>query len=171
MICAFVLIVLLVAFIYDAEPMLNRWFVKKVIVNCEHNPYLHRWYVFKTARVTLFVHKFVRSDEDRALHDHPWAFLVIPLWRGYIEHSDRLMKYEWPGCDRRFPVINRVLPFIGTRYRNFHYRHRVELLKDSAGSDLPAWSIFFHFERVKDWGYWTKAGFILHSKWWSDLCE
>jgi hypothetical protein len=30
----------------------------------------------------------VRSDEDRALHDHPWSFLVIPIWGGYIEHSD-----------------------------------------------------------------------------------
>src|SRR5688500_17625240 len=59
----------------------------KVIVNCARDPYLVRWYLFRSGPVSIFIHKFVRSDEDRALHDHPWAFLVIPIWRGYIEHS------------------------------------------------------------------------------------
>ncbi len=68
--------------------VLDRLFEKKVIVNCAHDPYLHRWYVLRSERIGLFIHKFVRSDEDRALHDHPWSFIVIPLWGGYIEHSD-----------------------------------------------------------------------------------
>lgn len=171
MFIALLVLVLLTAFIYDAELMLDQWFKKMVIVNCEHQPYLHRWYVFKTKRITLFVHKFVRSDEDRALHDHPWAFLVIPIWRGYTEHSDRLVRYERAGDARRFPVINRVLPFLGTRYRDFFYRHRVELKRDARGEPLPAWSIFFHFTRRREWGYWLPSGFMLHNQWWSNLCE
>ncbi len=70
------------------ESILNRLFKKKVIHNCEAQPYLHRWFLYRSARFGIFIHRFVRSDEDRCLHDHPWPFLVIPLWRGYIEHSE-----------------------------------------------------------------------------------
>lgn len=137
--------------------ILNRILKKKVIVNCDRDPYLHRWYVFQSDRVALFVHKFVRSDEDRALHDHPWSFLVIPVWRGYIEHNDRGRV--------------RVLPLLGIRLRPATYRHRVELLSDKTGAPLPSWSIFFRFRRVRDWGFWPKEGFTLWNKWWQDKCE
>lgn len=70
------------------DKILNRILECRVIVNCEHDPYLYRWFVIRTERFGLFIHKFVRSDEDRALHDHPWPFVVIPIWRGYVEHSE-----------------------------------------------------------------------------------
>ncbi len=76
--------------------ILDRLLEKKVIENCERQPYLHRWYLLRTARVAVFVHKFVRSDEDRALHDHPWPFFVLPIWRGYREHSARRNGYHMP---------------------------------------------------------------------------
>lgn len=175
------------------DSILDRLFEKRVTVNCDRDPYLHRWYVFKTRRISLFVHKFVRSDEDRALHDHPWSFLVVPVWRGYIEHSDRPMDnaeyitallgaVDCYSVERflksvsvvspRAAVVSRVLPILGTRYREATYRHRVQLLTDTAGNPLPAWSLFFHFEKVRDWGFWDKvAGFIQWNKWWQDKCE
>lgn len=168
------------------ERILDRLFEKRVIVNCDHDPYLHRWYVIRTERIGLFVHKFVRSDEDRALHDHPWSFLVIPLWGGYIEHSDRelndLEKWGrvevWSCCpkagfdelkrmlDERVPVQRRVWPIISMRYRNTKFRHRVELVKER-----PSWSLFFRFKKIREWGFWPKEGFILWNKWWQDKCE
>lgn len=169
MLYAVISLVLLAAFIYDAEPLLDRWFEKKVIVNCEKQPYLHRWYLFKSRRVTLFAHKFVRSDEDRALHDHPWDFLVIPLWRGYVEHNNR--KEHFLGKVIRVDGVTRVHPILGTRFRDTTYRHRVLLLNGPDGQPLPAWSLFFHFERLRSWGYWLPQGFVFHDKWWKDLCE
>ena len=144
------------------EGTLNRCFKHKVIPNCDGDPYLHRWYIFRTERVALFLHKFIRSDEDRALHDHPWAFLVIPIWRGYWEHSQKGKR--------------RVLPIIGTRLRPATYRHRVELLSYMfcAGTgeweqytkiELPAWSLFFRFTRIRDWGFWANNGFIKWNIW------
>jgi hypothetical protein len=153
------------------HPWLDRLFDGKVIVNCEREPYLLRWYIFKTRWVSLFLHKFVRSDEDRALHDHPWAFLVIPIWRGYMEHNEIVADAPVPGGVHRWDNKTRVLPFIGTRYRNELYRHRVELLTDAAGKPLPAWSLFFHFEKRREWGFWPKEGFIQWNKWWQDKCE
>ena len=147
--------------------------------------------------MAVFIHKFVRSDEDRALHDHPWNFLVIPIWRGYIEHSDRVVICDCePGstyCEMcegdgayREPVRRRVWPIIGTRYRDATYRHRVELLECDYDDDLvtesqcpkcqgmcelPSWSIFVRFTEHRKWGFWPKEGWIAFNKWWQEKCE
>lgn len=39
----------------------------KTVVNCDRQPYLNRWYLFRTEPFAIFLHQFVRSDEDRAL--------------------------------------------------------------------------------------------------------
>lgn len=168
------------------ERILNKIFDCRVIVNCDRDPYLLRWYVFRTERIGLFIHKFIRSDEDRSLHDHPWAFFVIPLWGGYIEHSDRpphdsearaaIMAWSKnPGADldaldrslnERIPVRRRVWPIVSARYRDVTYRHRVELIESR-----PSWSLFFRFTKVREWGFWPKEGFVLWNKWWQDKCE
>lgn len=143
------------------ESILDRVFEKKVIVNCDRDPYLHRWYVLRTERLGVFVHKFVRSDEDRALHDHPWCFFVLPLWGGYIEHSDEQFLGE-----ARIPTKRRVWPIISARYRTTTFRHRVELI-----NGRPSWSIFIRFSKKREWGFWLKEGFVLWNKWWQDKCE
>ncbi len=160
------------------EAILDRLLPKKVIVNCEKQPYLHRWYVVRTERVSLFVHKFVRSDEDRALHDHPWSFIVLPIWRGYIEHNERLPNipfdsehikeladYVENGPDF-VPHQSRVWPILGTRFRSSLYRHRVELIDGK-----PSWSLFIRFKKVREWGFWLPQGFMLWNKFWQDKCE
>jgi hypothetical protein len=143
--------------------LLNRLFNHKYIVNCDRDCYLRRWYVIRTEKFGLFVHQFVRSDEDRALHDHPWNFIVIPIWRGYIEHSD----IECPSCLGRggFPSrffdadlvcprclgsgrkyqARRIWPIISARFRPAEYRHRVELL--SCDGDC----IYTRMFNGKDW--------------------
>lgn len=134
------------------EKILNKCFKKKVIVNCDRDEYLHRWYLIRTKKFGLFIHKFIRSDEDRATHSHPWNFIVIPLWQGYLEHNDT--------------GITRVFPLLGTRFRKAEYRHRVELIEDK-----PSWSLFVRFEERIEWGFWPKEGFIQWNKWWQDKCE
>ena len=147
--------------------LLNRLFDYRVIVNCDRDPYLHRWYLFRSERLGIFLHKFVRSDEDRALHDHPWAFVVIPLWRGYIEHSDVRVRHDLTNVvEVRMNVHRRVWPILGTRYRPATYRHRVELV-----GGRPSWSLFFRFKKIRFWGFWPKTGFVDWQKWWNDLCE
>jgi hypothetical protein len=179
------------------ENLLNKLFKKKVIVNCERDPYLHRWYLLKTPWVGIFIHKFVRGDDERALHDHPWPFLVIPLWRGYWEHSEKSPTDA--GCV--VANLRRVYPIIGTRIRPATFRHRVELLPDQwecveclgtgqwhndlgpfdcpgcggggvqYGDPLPSWSLFIRFKWCREWGLWPKSGWVSWKQWWNDLCE
>ena len=50
------------------------------------DPYLLRWHVIPRNRLlNVYVHKFLRSDDDRALHDHPWWFVSLILRGRYDE--------------------------------------------------------------------------------------
>ena len=131
------------------EKILNKLFHRRDIRSCEMEIYLKRWYIFKSKRLTLFVHKFEKSDEDMALHDHPWAFFVIPIWRGYYE-------YNLKGKSRSYPIIS-------MRYRNRDYRHRVVLIDRK-----PSWSLFFHGVKSGLWGFWPGGKFVNNNQWWID---
>src|SRR4051812_18802461 len=59
-----------------------------VVIGSRDNPYLLRWHVIPRNRFfNIYLHKFLRDDDDRALHDHPWASCSIILKGGYIEHQ------------------------------------------------------------------------------------
>lgn len=145
------------------EHILNLLFKRREIVNCDRDLYLIRWFVIRTKHLGLFIHKFVRSDEDRALHDHPWSFLVIPIWRGYWEHYEIFGNHLPPG--RTFKC-RRVLPILGARIRQATYRHRVELIDGK-----PSWSLFFRFRKRREWGFWMPEGFVHWNTFWQDKCE
>ena len=51
------------------------------------DPYMLRWYIPPRNRwLNVYLHKFLRSDEDRANHDHPWPWLSLILKGAYLEH-------------------------------------------------------------------------------------
>lgn len=171
--------------------ILDKLFRKKVIHDCDGLPYMHRWFVLRSKHLGIFIHKFVRSDFDRALHDHPWNFLVIPLWRGYIEHTVELVPASVDPGDEiyqiRFHFKRRVLPIFGTRFRSAEFRHRVELFVDTKNAAmkeyqevfgdkvgsiyLPAWSLFIRFSKRRDWGFWlTDTIWKKWNLWWKDNC-
>jgi hypothetical protein len=44
------------------------------VIGGDERPYLLRWWVIPRNKVfNVYLHLFLRSDDDRALHDHPWA--------------------------------------------------------------------------------------------------
>lgn len=121
------------------------------IVNCERSEYLTRWYLFRTKPFAIFLHLFHRSDEDRALHDHPWTFVSIILWRGYYEHTAKGRKRYWPGM---------IL------YRPAEWTHRVELVDQK-----PALTLMLRFKGRREWGYHLTTGWQSHHEWWNRNCE
>ena len=47
---------------------------------------LERWWLIPRNKLfNVYLHRFNKSDEDRALHDHPWVSLGWILNRGYTE--------------------------------------------------------------------------------------
>lgn len=112
------------------------------------SPLMWRYILLRTPWFGIYLHHFLRSDYDRALHDHPWSFVSIILRGGYWEAHDQTidgsMRIEW-----RAP--GRVL------LRPAEWRHRV-ILDDGATS----WSLVIVGSRERKWGFFLPTGWC----WW-----
>lgn len=145
----------------------------------EGGPYLRRWYItpwrgwyrnvpehartrwqrfaIRVARwlPNLYLHEFLRDDDDRALHDHPsWALSFI-LRGAYREHT-----IDAGGIHRRRWFLPGSLRFLGTRHA-----HRIELLRDirtieangevayDSAVDTSTWTLFLFGPTVREWGF------------------
>jgi hypothetical protein len=115
---------------------------KFTIFGCEargdaNSAYLTRYNFPRIGPVRLAIHVFHRSDADD-LHDHPWPFMSIILWRGYVEETPSGRKRKWPGM---------IL------IRRAEHRHRVELI-----GGKKAITLVFFGKRWREWGFWTPLG-------------
>lgn len=136
------------------------WLTSKLrvrVINGDHGePYLERYYLFGLFGVNVYIHRFVASDPDRGLHDHPWSWSAsLVLVGGYREIRQQGDRYLRPG---RINVIR------GTDF------HRV-ILK----SGREAWTLFVHGRRTKGWGFLREGEYWPFSvnerdnrfaKWW-----
>lgn len=76
-------------------------------------PYMLRWWLFGTSKTrdehgnlqprrpfgrSFYLHCFLRSDDDRAKHDHPWPYTTMLLFGGYDEHRDEDATYLLDPC-------------------------------------------------------------------------
>jgi hypothetical protein len=110
-------------------------------------PYLRRhWLLPRNRFFNVYVHEFLRSDDDRALHDHPWLFNASWIIAGmYIEHSPRGSALRWRG---------------DFKFRWGAAPHRVELLDDFIGSSVPCWTVFITGPVVRTWGFHCPKGWV-----------
>lgn len=133
------------------------------IIGGPADPYLRRWYVIpRNPVLNVYVHQFLRSDDDRALHDHPWWFVSLILKGGYTEVT----------ADGRTPRSG----VVGGRYKGWDrtiafrpatFRHRVELwpavehrnpfLQRRDHRVLPCWTLIITGRRSRTWGFWCKG--------------
>ncbi|MES1164181.1 MAG: hypothetical protein ABUR63_00370 [Verrucomicrobiota bacterium] len=117
------------------------------------SPYLSRWYLlgnrFDTTGIrigrswlpiSLYLHKFHRSDDDGALHNHPWSWSVAMILSGGYREERRVGDQV---------VVRYLLPFSINIIRGADY-HRVDL----PGSE--SWSLFLAGPRVSTWHFWDR---------------
>jgi hypothetical protein len=143
------------------------------IIGGRDNPYLLRWYVLPQNRwFNLYLHCFKRSDDDRALHDHPWSALSIVLRGGYVEwYADPLELQAAADLarDADLPHIFRY-PFRHRRPGSMRFlragaAHRVELYCHSDDGrtggplvEVESWSLFLTGPKRREWGFWCPKG-------------
>ena len=113
------------------------------LIRSDGRPYLERYYVGRLLGATVFLHRFVASDGDREVHDHPWRWsFAWVLTGGYREERLRHLDPEqgWVSVLRRVGAgrIN-VL-----RASSFH---RV------LDPEPETWTLFVHGARIKQWGF------------------
>lgn len=119
------------------------WFTKRLayrVISADHalGPLLIRYFLIRTKYIGVYLHRLCRSDEDRALHDHPWTFISLLLTEGYQEHTPSGIVYKRPGS---------------LLYRPAKWRHRLELTK-------PVWTLVIRFRRCREWGFHCPQGFV-----------
>lgn len=137
----------------------NRDWLRKLIAGQPHQvipnrfggPYLRRWYLIpRNSCVNVYLHHFLSSDDDRALHDHPWWFLSLILRGSYDEITE--------GGTRRRRTGS-------VAFRRAEHRHRVELPTTPGlgaawnGPELPCWTLIVTGRRSRAWGFWCKDRF------------
>lgn len=113
--------------------------------------YMERWFVY-LGRFTLRVHKFFRGDDDRAPHDHPFAFVTFPLV-SYIEDV------YLDGGDEYGPkwiVERRVVKAWRPHFRPATYRHIV--IGRADGKTTPFVTLVLTRYAQRRWGFWPSPG-------------
>lgn len=141
--------------------ILSRYLPGRRIDGDDGRPYLERYYLGGAFGRCVYLHRFVASDPDRGVHDHPWRRAVsVVLTGGYREL--RLRR------DRGSTVTRRVRPLSVNVIRGDDF-HRVLL-------DQPeAWTLFVHGPRIKGWGFLRGGQYVpyardatdfRHENWW-----
>lgn len=107
-------------------------------------PQTLRWHLFRWRGVQVALHRWLRSDNDRALHDHSAgnvSILLTGCYREWFSHN-----WEAPRWKLRLPLI----PY----YRRAATAHRVELHRG------PLWSLWIRFKPWREWGFYCPKGWM-----------
>lgn len=129
------------------------------VIGGHESPYLRRhWLLPRNPFFNVYVHEFLRSDDDRALHCHPWLFNASWLIAGeYVEHTiaDGGVHHQ---------AHRRAGDF---KFRWGRAPHRVELHEelhlyaDRAESvPIPCWTVFITGPVVRVWGFHCPTRFV-----------
>jgi hypothetical protein len=128
------------------------------VIELEDGEYLCRYYLFGRlvkhnyphARGFLtwmsksyYIHRFLKSDQDRALHNHPWEFRSVVLCGAYREEY----RTGTPGAYR---VVSRVRRAGSVAKMGADHFHRVDLVTNDV------WTLFITGKKIQTWGFWDR---------------
>tara|TARA_B100000902_G_scaffold399290_1_gene469452 strand:+ start:2813 stop:3517 length:705 start_codon:yes stop_codon:yes gene_type:complete len=115
--------------------------------------YLIRYYVFLKDRnnfpFNIFIHKFMKGDDDEDIHDHPWGFFHLILSGGYWEE----VPIDQKDLNKGIQKIWREAGYWNCVSAD--YKHRIELKEN-----IKPWTIFIPLNKRSEWGFWVKKNEI-----------
>ena len=103
----------------------------------------------RDALVPVYLHHLHTSDEDRALHDHPWSVHHVPP-----ERRVRGAYADGPTWRRWGSVL----------YRPAEWAHRISLTR-------PVWTLVIRSGRRRVWGFWTDGEWMDYRTYGSRFCD
>lgn len=123
------------------------------IYNSLGDPYLRRWWLIPRNRwFNVYLHCFLASDDERALHDHMYFNLSFILEGRYTEHTIRA------------GGIHRAVEYRAgqVKFRSPWTAHRIEIKPGEA-----CWSLFITGPRMRQWGFHCPNGW----RHWADFVD
>jgi hypothetical protein len=104
-------------------------------------PYLHRWALnFGIGSIRL--HHWIRSDDKRAPHDHPWWFVTLVLKGSYTDRT-----FLNPDSTPMWETDK--LQTGAIRYRPANHRHIVDVTPGGC------WTLMITGKKIRNWGFWV----------------
>lgn len=105
------------------------------------NDYLLRWWVIpRNEWSNVYLHDIRKSDDDRALHDHPWPNTSFLIFGSYIEHTP-----DGSFIRRTGDVVMRPAEAL----------HRLEVIPGER-----AISLFVTGPKQREWGFACPQGWV-----------
>jgi hypothetical protein len=109
---------------------------------------MSRWWLIPRNRwMNIYLHQFHRSDDGRALHDHPWWSVSVML-RGWMmevtQHPTDIRKRLWTRISAG-----------GVRFRSGNMAHRLAVHDSQRGRVL---TLFITGPKFRDWGFYCPQG-------------
>lgn len=118
--------------------------------------YLNRWWLIpRNPLLNVYLHEFRRSDDDRALHDHPWPNCSVLLVGEYVEHTVLAGGIRVETRRRAGDVV----------FRRARTAHRIQLMTRRivrtspdgkttwVRKELPCFTLFLTGPRLRSWGF------------------
>ncbi|MDP3327165.1 hypothetical protein [Parvibaculum sp.] len=125
-----------------------------LIIGDPSDPYMHRIFVVPKNRVfNIFVHRIMRDDDDRALHDHPWWSVSWIFRNHYFDIVPKFPdSFRICGHGRLIPVRREEWSMTFRRATDLH---RIVL---PGPGKTEAWSLFITGPEIRDWGFLCPQG-------------
>lgn len=138
----------------------------------EETTYLVRYIVLKSKYLTIFIHRFMRSDAGHP-HDHPWNFLTYIISGSYTEHFYDRAKPKpkaWLQKQVNGKAVQSGVVFgeywtetLNVRtagsiaYRRANDIHQVECDKELTLDEIQdaPYTVCFIGPRIREWGFWV----------------
>jgi hypothetical protein len=123
-----------------------------LIIGPRDAPQTLRWHLFRWRGLQVALHRWERSDSDRALHDHSAgnvSILLTGCYREQFSHAWQPLRWK-----KRWPLV----PY----YRAADTPHRVWLTTG------PLWTLWIRFKPWREWGFWCSPDRWVH---WKDYVD
>lgn len=132
--------------------------------------YIDRWHLIPRNRwFNIYLHKTM-SDDYRILHDHPWDNISIVLKGGYyetvpaVEYSEHVNPFFWAKVVRWRKPGSIICRKAHWPPHSLSLATVVESLVPRVIKKRVCWSLFITGPRKRDWGFWTRKGWISHEQ-------
>jgi len=125
-------------------------------------PYLARWIAYLAGTIRL--HRFLRGDDDRAPHDHPWWFITFPF-TSYVEKYWARVEEERGGV--HWTTCTRIVKAWRFHFRPAEFRHYV--IGRADGKDKPFWTLCItgYSSSKRKWGFWPDPTKFVYWRDWT----
>lgn len=114
------------------------------LIKIGDQPYLERYYMGRLFGRYWYLHRFVRNDCEREVHDHPWDSAISFVLTGQYTEARCALTGNYPQMEER--VVRRINRII--RRRLHIDLHRITAVMPET------WTLFGHGEWKWPWGFY-----------------